>query len=306
MKKEQSFTLVEILVAMLIIGILSSFVITRSSDSTTHAELARGKAFGLSVLTSLPSNFVSEWKFDGPTPAGSNATTNDVKDTWGGNDASISSAPVVRGGSDCISSNCIEFDGTDDYLTITDSDTLDLTGNYTFSFWAYNNNGSKTYPTFFNRAAQSSSNGYFWCYTGGTNEVDVNFQWANGSTNLTTFSNVFPVNAWTYFVFTFNNSTKVLKLYKNGAYTNDPKTLTSAYAVDDGTLYIGTYGGSTVNYPFKGKLDEFRIFNDVLAIANINSNYFIGVNKLLLNKEISINEHNQRIGELKLNLTKNE
>ncbi len=298
MKNNKGFTLIEVMVVMVIIGILTAAFIFKRQDINYQAEIANGKEFALSLLTSLPANFVSEWKFDGPTAAGSAAVLADAKDTWGANDASaISNGVVVRGGVDCISGNCLEFDGNDDFITIPDNDSLDLNGNYTISFWAYNGVGIKSYPTLFNRAAQSSSNGFFWCYTGGTDEVNVLYQWSSGSSySSVSFANVFKPNLWTFFVFTFDNSSKTLKLYKNGVYTNDPKTLTSALPVDDGNLYIGTYGGLTSNYPFKGKIDEFRVFNDVLPISWIENEYFAGLNKLLITGSISKGEYIQRIG----------
>lgn len=299
MKSNRGFTLIEILIVVVIIGIISTFIIINSQESSYQADLARGKAFGLSVLTALPVNFVSEWKFDGPTAAGSAATIADAKDTWGRNDAtSVSGGLFVRGGANCISGNCLEFDGTDDFVTIPDDSSLDLPANYTISFWAHNGSGAKIYPTFFNKAAQSTSNGFFWCFTSGTNEVDVVYQWANGTAyQAATFSNVFKAGSWTYFVFAFTDSTKILKLYKNGTYTNDPKTLTSALPVDDGSMYIGTYDGSTANYPFQGKIDEFRVFNDVLPISWIENEYFAGLNRLLINNDISKGEYNQRIAQ---------
>lgn len=297
MKNNKGFTLIEVMVVIVIIGILTAIFVSRRQDATYQAEIANGKKFALSLLTALPANFVSEWKFDGLTVSGSAATLADVKDTWGANDASsVNGGVVVRGGTDCISGNCLEFDGSDDFVTIPDNDSLDLNGNYTISFWAYNGVGTKTYPTLFNRAAQSSSNGFFWCYAGGTDKANIYYQWANGSSySSVSFANVFKPNVWTFFVFTFNNSSKTLKLYKNGTYTNDPKTLTSALPVDDGNLYLGTYNGSTSNYPFKGKIDEFRIFNDVLPISWIENEYFAGLNKLLATGNISKGEYVQRV-----------
>jgi hypothetical protein len=62
-------------------------------------------------------------------------------------------------------------------------------------------------------------------------------------------------------------------------------------------MYIGTYDGSTANYPFQGKIDEFRVFNDVLPISWIENEYFAGLNRLLINNDISKGEYNQRIAQ---------
>ena len=309
MKNNKSFTLVETLAVITIIGILSGFLILRFQESNYEAEFSRAKAFSLSVLMSLPVETVSEWKFDGPTTAGSSATLDDVKDTWGANDGVVvNGGTLIRDGVDCVSGKCLEFDGIDDFIRIDHGQSLVLSGNYTISFWAYNGNGTATWPTLFNKRQQSTTNGYFWCYSSGTNEVNITHQWSSGSsTNSTVFYNVFDLNKWNYLVFTFNNSNKILKLYKNGSYTNDPKTLTNAVSVIDGNLFLGTYNGSTSSsYPFKGKIDEFRIFNDVLTVSQINQMYLAGLDSLYLSNQIPKEEYNQRLSELKMNLTKHE
>jgi len=160
------------------------------------------------------------------------------------------------------------FDGTDDYVRVSNNASLNLSGDYTISMWVYNQAGSKSYPTLLNRESQSGTNGFFWIYTGGTNEATINYQYANGSTyGSTSFSNVLGLNTWNHLVFTFVNATKTLTLYLDGQDIGATRTLTNAQPVDGGDLYLGGYQGTSNYYPFKGYLDDVRIYNRTLSSA---------------------------------------
>jgi len=63
-KVKQSFTLIEILVVIVIIGILSSFIFFTINDSVEKAQITKSKMFAESIRNNLLLNLVSEWKFD--------------------------------------------------------------------------------------------------------------------------------------------------------------------------------------------------------------------------------------------------
>ena len=115
----KSFTLIEILVVIVIIGILSSFIVVGMNSIISEANIAKGRAFSNSLKNNLLLNVVAEWKFDGPSFVGSDASDNDVLDTWLSNDGGVGThQPTVRSGSDCISGNCLEFNGASDYVAV--------------------------------------------------------------------------------------------------------------------------------------------------------------------------------------------
>jgi len=55
------------------------------------------------------------------------------------------------------------------------------------------------------------------------------------------------------------------------------------------------------NY-FNGLIDDIRIYNQAISTSEINQNYFVGINKLLKNNGIALDEFNQRLVELKNNI----
>ncbi len=212
------------------------------------------------------TSLAAYWSFD----EGSGTQAEDFSST-GSNTGTLSGSPTWGDGR---VGKALNFDGVDDFMNAGSSTSLDTPADYTISLWVYNGAGSDAYPTLFNRVAQVANNGYFWAYTNGTNEADLNFQYADGTNYLTTtFSSALSLNAWQHVVFTFDDASKALKLYINGSQFSTTRTLTNSLSVDDGTLYIGTYDGSTTNYSFQGSLDEFRLYKRTLSAEEVSSLY---------------------------------
>ncbi|MDD3170505.1 MAG: LamG-like jellyroll fold domain-containing protein [Candidatus Paceibacterota bacterium] len=305
MENNKSFTLIEIMAAIVIIGILSAFIIAKSQESFYQADIARGKAFSLSILTSLPVNFVSEWKFEGPTTVGSSATSEDVKDTWGASDGTLTGSPIVRSGINCISGNCLEFDGTEKYINVGNADSLKITGDQTIEMWLK--------PTSFS----ARRNPYNKAYGGEgtiTQETSggLNYYWGTCGGNCPPYQpfgsvTALSLNKWSHVLITRYISDAVpanryLKWFINGKKTRTGTPSYSAATASAASLLIGD---GYVD-PYSGLIDEVRIYNGALSISQVQQNYYAGLNKLFGRKEFDTTEYQQRLGELKSNLSGNE
>lgn len=212
------------------------------------------------------TNLLGHWSFDD----GSGTRAEDFSPN-GTNAGTLVGSPAWVDGR---MNKAISFDGTDDYVDVGSSSSLNTTADYTISMWVYNAAGSDLYPTLLNRAAQVTNNGFFWIYTNGTNEADLNFQYADGTNFITnTFSGALGTNTWQHVMFTFDNTSKSLKLYINGNQFSTTRTLTGSLSVDDGTLYLGTYTGTATNYSFQGRLDDVRIYARALTSGEATDLY---------------------------------
>jgi prepilin-type N-terminal cleavage/methylation domain-containing protein len=101
---KQSFTLVEILVVIVIIGILSSFIFFTINDSVEKASIAKSKMFSESIRNNLLLNLVSEWKLDG-----------NANDSWGSNNGTPTSVSY-EAEANCVSGQCASFGGSTSYI----------------------------------------------------------------------------------------------------------------------------------------------------------------------------------------------
>ena len=297
MKKlaRQAFTLIELLVVIAIIGILSGLIVVSMGGMAQKATIAKAQVFSNSLKNSLMLNLVSEWKFD----EGSGITT---ADSWSGGNAGTLVCPSSncwKSGSSCINGSCLYFPGNDlSYLNIADSSNLSF-GDVTVSFWAYNGSASHTTPTLYNKGAQGNLFGYWWAYTSGTT---INWQYANGTShNAVSWSNIFPVNVWSYLAFVYDNTNKTVQLFVNGIAQNKIN-VANALPVTSGTLYFGSYQSLIYStYSFGGSFDEIRIYNALIPTSQVKEQYYAGLNKMLANGNINNEEYKQRIEEISLN-----
>ncbi|HNP79684.1 MAG TPA: prepilin-type N-terminal cleavage/methylation domain-containing protein, partial [Candidatus Pacearchaeota archaeon] len=119
----KSFTLIEILVVIVVIGILSAFVLVGMNSITTSANITKGKAFLNSLDNSLLLSRKSEWNFNNLTGTIgqdiSNAA-NFVTDNWSSNHGTASGTPNLEEGSSCVTGKCLSFNGSTDYVSISD------------------------------------------------------------------------------------------------------------------------------------------------------------------------------------------
>jgi len=110
-------------------------------------------------------------------------------------------------------------------------------------------------------------------------------------------------NKWHYVGFIRNYNVDTIKIYIDGL---DNNFTTAGTNLDlQWPLRIGgDFAASPVRIPFNGLIDDVRIYNQAISTSEIQNNYFIGINKLLKDQGITLNEFNQRLVELKNNIAK--
>ncbi len=305
---KKSFTLIEILVVIVVIGILSSFILVGMSSITNSANVAKGKAFSNSLRNFLLMNLVSEWKFEGPTSIDGNVvTTDDTKDSWGGNNVTtVAGSPIVKT-SNCVSGKCVYFDGIDDYLVMADSNSLDITDAITISTWVNVSSVQNTnYEYIIRKTASEPNQGTLYgLLIGYDNRIVRFFIWTEdyagcqiGADSLTQLN----LNIWYYLSVTYDYSTHTGRIYINGILDNTRTSTTGKIRTNNNSFYISHRQDGTLF--FNGYIDEIVLYNQAMPISGVSENYYSGLNKLFNNNGITLNEYSLRVSELKEVLTK--
>jgi prepilin-type N-terminal cleavage/methylation domain-containing protein len=300
----KSFTLIEILIVIVVIGVLSAFILVGMSSITQKANIAKGQAFINSMDNALLIGRVSQWKLDDRPDVAPFITP----DAWGlntgtlmdvdGNCSTTKCPQLVTSG--CSSGNCLFFDGVNDYINCGSGSNLSMANVTTISVWVkiiglessdYTHIVSKPYDYYIGLGTVSSSPTQVQFCTFDTSAVQ----------SCTSFFNI-GYNSWHHVVGTFDNllSSQRLKLYIDGDLKQSANGTSNAIRQQGNAFRIGYVNGF-----FNGLVDDVRVYNAAIPSSEIQQNYYLGLHKLLKNNGITLNEYNQRLVELKNNLANN-
>lgn len=167
----------------------------------------------------------------------------------------------------------LSLDGVNDYVSCAHSSSLDITGEFSLSFWVNPtlsaNNQMTGYPVLVGKdngagyavVVYSSSN----TYAGISGNAHGNFSVADGGQH-------FPPNIWYHIVYTSNSSTK--NFYVNGLLSITRTNSVQPFSTT-ANLQIGKRWNDTEHY--KGAFDEVRLYNKRLTAAEIYTLYLLGL-----------------------------
>ncbi|OQB10211.1 MAG: hypothetical protein BWY21_00476 [Parcubacteria group bacterium ADurb.Bin216] len=289
-KYERGFTLLEVMIAILIIGIIASITIVNHMDeSRSKAEFANLKTKWVINEGKYIEKLIGKWSFD----EGSGTATRDS--------SSYERSGQIVGATwkeekDCVLGRCLIFDGVDDYVNLGNSETLKTVNKFTISFWF--NLSNATNSNFFYRANREG------LYPrGGAYGQTANFQYrltVGGATATRTITSteILSLNQWHHYVGIID-TTVGGKLYIDG------KLIGSNIDIGDGTGII-TGGVSEVLIGrdtnltrwMNGMIDEVAIYSDVVSLAGIESEYLAGISNLLTKGLITKEDYDFRVASM--------
>jgi prepilin-type N-terminal cleavage/methylation domain-containing protein len=284
MHLKKSFTLIEILVVIVVIGVLSAFILVGMSSITTNASVAKNRAYINSMRNSLLINLMAEWKLDG-----------DVNDPWKGHNGTLVDAPVPKTGSDCAIDGCYWLDGSNDYINLGSSTDFSFgTGNFTISYWS-KQDSSTPKPAMSDGNHGDANNS--WYIEQNDGNMIIRFYYGGVDQNSASWFGVgssLKMNKWNYFIVTRNVGELKLKVYLNGVLVKEFTSINVINITDANDLYLGydvRYGS------FNGFVDDVKIFNEAFSISRAQQNYYSGLSRLLVNNSINGFEYAERLAE---------
>jgi hypothetical protein len=163
--------------------------------------------------------------------------------------------------------NALEFDGSDDYVEILDSNTLDLTQGFLLTGWVYHQGSSNdqniiTKENSYEIAIDSDGTLKWALYTSG------GWEWHDSGQSV-------PQNEWHYISFSYNGS--------DGIFYIDGSQVSSISDPDGGSIdtnsnnvWIGARANGGGMSWFDGKIDDVRIYDRALSESEIKRLYKMG------------------------------
>ena len=306
-KKIQSFTLIEILVVIVVIGILSSFILVGMSSMSSNASVAKTKVWAESLRNTGLTSIVSEYKFDGTTAAGSAAQAADLLDSWGVNNGTPGTAPTILASSSCAIGKCLNFaSASSQWVQVTTITGFDQarTGVSAFAWIKANNQSADATIV----GIWDTTNNYrSWVIQSSSTTEYFKASFSDDGTNIdktatTTAGEIFD-NRWHYVGFTLTTAfTDTITMYVDGlsvANTVSPSTdLSDANGVNYNVaadLTIGAHNAPSAAGFFNGAIDNIITYKTRLTTSEVQEQYFSGLNNLLARGEITQDEYIQRV-----------
>jgi len=296
MSNNKSFTLIELLVVIAIIGVLSAIIITSMSGAVTRSKITRLQVFSDTIRAQLSDSLVSWWSFNEGT-----GTT--AYDKWEGNDGTLTnldfdSTDGWKSGGNCVSGNCLEFDGDNDYVDCESDSSIDsITVDLTLEAWVMQpvlGGDQNIISTHQDR--NDVTRPYDLENRGNARPC---FIMGNGVAQLMACApiNSYNANKWAHIIGSIEGTN--MKIYVNGV-LKDTETFTGNRVTGARVIIGSEY--SAGGRLWDGLIDEIRIYNSAATISQIQSQYLAGLDKLLSNGVISKSEYNQRINKLSKNI----
>jgi uncharacterized membrane protein len=166
-----------------------------------------------------------------------------------------------------------KFDGTDDYIRITNAPSLNMSQNMTIAMWA--NISVVQESDLLQKGYGAVTGGYtFWVGNlGGSNQIN----WGAQSTNNWVSTTALPAtNRWVHIVGTYDGTN--LSIYIDGKLNNSAAF--SFSFVDTGDLVLGYGWDGYAN----SAIDEVRIWNRSMTAGEIRQQYLSNLNKYAADK----------------------
>jgi hypothetical protein len=199
----------------------------------------------------VPTGLVAAYGFD--EPSGSTATDS----SGSGNTGTISGATRTTG----RAGGGLSFDALDDWVTIADSASLDLTTGMTLEAWVNPSTINGEWRTVIIKEAPG---GLAYALYAGENAGRPSVHAFTSSEFDTRGTSALPVNTWSHIAATYDGTT--LRLFVNGTQVSSA-AVSGAMRVSSGALRIG--GNAVWSEWFAGRIDEVRVYNRALSATDI-------------------------------------
>jgi Concanavalin A-like lectin/glucanases superfamily/Viral BACON domain len=236
----------------------STVTVTATTPGATGSP--KTVAVTLNVAPAASASLIGAWGFDEP----SGTTATDASGS--GNTGTLSGTTRTTG----KFGGALTFNGTSDWVTVADANSLDLTTGMTLEAWVKPTAVGTAWRTVLLK--EQSKNLIYALYAGdgaGHAAADAFTNADHGITGTTAT----PLNAWTHLAATYDGAN--LKLYVNGVQAVS-QALTGSIKASTGALRIG--GNSSWGEYFAGAIDEVRVYKRALSAAEIQTDMTTPVN----------------------------
>jgi hypothetical protein len=213
----------------------------------------------------VTNGLIGRWSFD-ENVASTSTMTYDM--SGNGNNGTLTAGPT-RASSTCKISNCLNFDGTDDYVNVPDSNILDIgTGDLSITVWIKTSNPNFRMIVSKGSLCQGDSANCYRLNMNGSGTVGAYIESGDGDTWVGSAggTKVVSDNIWHHVAAVFNRTGNMI-VYIDGIQdssvdiSGETASLANGNNLQIGRRVPGTY--------FEGLMDDVRVYNRALSATEV-------------------------------------
>ena len=217
------------------------------------------------------NGLVGDWTFD----EGTGTTAYDY--SGNSNTGTLTNGPTWQTSTNCKKGGCLSFDGVNDYVNVTENNSLDSgTNNFSILFWLNLNSSQNTTnpaPLYKGGWGGTTQPGYNFYYTPSDGFLRLRTKYSDLSSEIISAYNLSSMlDQWIFIGAVINRSEKQY-LYISGI-LRDSDSVSSYSSVSlssDINLYLGVRVAA--GDAMKGYMDDVRIYNRALSAPEIQAVY---------------------------------
>jgi len=270
MRKKNSFTLIEFLVVISVIGLLSSIILVSTKGTRDKARIAKGLEFSQSIQNALGAEAVGIWEFN--EGLGATIFTDTSGNKNNGSCSGVSCPTAATNTPQAVLGQgagkyALSFDGGDDYVDAGSAVPIN-NSNFTISAWVYPTNLTGDRGV----VGRGGCGGHGSVLMFGLRNGNI-FGSLCGGEYDTVGATTLTASQWYFITWVFISSNNTSYMYLNGA-SNGSHAIAGPYLSFQG-VDIGRMNSSY----FAGLIDEVHIYNQALSASEIQKHYAEGLER---------------------------
>jgi len=241
-----------------------------AEDTNSNSDVSTGHSFTINDLSSCPDSMAHYWKLD-------ETSGSTYEDSYAGLDGGAINAPTPIAG---LIDGAQDFDGTSQYITVPDDDSLDWgsTDSFTIELWANFTNVASRNKVMIGR---DQNGGAHWWLGANQNTGVVNWNMKAKDTSGGAVTGTTAINdgKWHHIVAVRNDTNDKNSLFVDGVEENYATYDYTAGFDATTSLGIGYMAYHlTPDYYYDGIIDEIALYDRALSVSEIQEHYTNGLN----------------------------